>query len=254
MTLEQIEMVLAMVDHYGATFELARTAADIERIHRAGKIAALIGVEGGHSIENSLGVLRQLYRLGARYMTLTHSDTLDWVDSATDEEKHGGLSPFGEQVVGEMNRLGMLVDLSHVATATMKDALRITRAPVIFSHSSARALADHPRNVADGVLRLVAQNGGLVMVNFYSGFIVPASAKLELQYAAYQQQLESELGDEQQIKVGCDSGRTSIRPSAAQSTTSWITSTTSPQWRESTTSAWARTTTASPRYRSSWRM
>jgi membrane dipeptidase len=202
MTLEQIEMVQAMIDHYGETFELARTAADIRRIHQAGKIASLIGVEGGHSIENSLSVLGQLYRLGARYMTLTHSDTLDWADSATDEAKHGGLSPFGAQVVREMNRLGMLVDLSHVSPATMKGALQITRAPVIYSHSSARAIADHPRNVPDDVLRLVAQNGGLVMVNFYSGFIVPASARRDLQHTAYRKQLESELAGVQQVAAG----------------------------------------------------
>ncbi|MEO2047883.1 MAG: dipeptidase [Pirellulales bacterium] len=200
MTLEQIEMVQAMIEHYPDTFELARTAADIERIHRAGKIASLIGVEGGHAIENSLGVLRQLEKLGARYMTLTHSDTLDWADSATDEAKHGGLSPFGEQVVGEMNRLGMLVDLSHVSPATMKDALQISRAPVIFSHSSALALADHPRNVPDEVLRLVAQNNGLVMVNFYSGFVVSDSAQRELQHSVYRKQLKAESATEQQQK------------------------------------------------------
>jgi membrane dipeptidase len=134
-------------------------------------------VEGGHSIENSLAVLRQLYDRGARYMTLTHSDTLAWADSATDDPRHGGLNSFGEEVVREMNRLGMLVDLSHVSVETMEDALRISRAPVIFSHSSARAIADHPRNVPDHVLRRVAQNGGVAMVNFYSGFVHPESAR-----------------------------------------------------------------------------
>jgi membrane dipeptidase len=176
-TLEQIAIVNAMINRYPETFELARNVDDIERICRAGKIASLIGVEGGHSIENSLGVLRQLYDQGARYMTLTHSDSLDWADSATDVERNGGLTPFGEEVVREMNRLGMLVDLSHVSVATMKHALRVSRAPIIFSHSSARAIADHPRNVPDDVLKLTAENGGVVMVNFYSGFIVPSAAE-----------------------------------------------------------------------------
>ena len=176
-TLEQIEMVHEMVRRYPTTFELASTAADIERIHKSGKIASLIGVEGGHAIQNSLENLRRLYKLGARYMTLTHSDTLDWADSATDNPRHVGLTPFGEQVVREMNRLGMLVDLSHVSEETMRDALRVTSAPVIFSHSSARAIADHPRNVPDDVLLLVRQNGGVVMVNFFSGFVAPSSAK-----------------------------------------------------------------------------
>ncbi len=176
-TLEQIDLVHAMVERYPQVFEFARTAADVRRIQRAGKIASLIGVEGGHSIENSLENLRRLHRLGAGYMTLTHSDTLDWADSATDGARHGGLSTFGEEVVREMNRLGMLVDLSHVSPATMKDALRVSQAPIIFSHSSARAVADHARNVPDDVLRLTADNGGVVMVNFFSGFVVPESAR-----------------------------------------------------------------------------
>ncbi len=176
-TLEQIAIVEAMMKRYPDVFELARSSADIERICAQGKIASLIGVEGGHSIENSLAVLRQLYAQGARYMTLTHSDTLDWADSATDEERHGGLTAFGEEVLREMNRLGMLIDLSHVSIGTMKQALKVTKAPVIFSHSSARSIADHPRNVPDDVLRLTAENGGVVMVNFYPGFIVPSAAK-----------------------------------------------------------------------------
>jgi membrane dipeptidase len=176
-TLEQIELVKSMIARYPETFEFAGTVADIRRIVAAGKIASLIGVEGGHSIENSLNVLRQLYIEGARYMTLTHSDTLDWADSATDEERHGGLTPFGEEVVHEMNRLGMLVDISHVSVGTMKHALSISQAPVIFSHSSARAIANHPRNVPDDVLRLAHKNGGVVMVNFYPGFVVPSSAE-----------------------------------------------------------------------------
>src|SRR5262245_47001714 len=179
-TLEQIDFVHRMVARYPETFELALSAADIERIAKSGKIASLIGVEGGHSIENSLGTLRMLYRLGARYMTLTHTDTLDWADSATDTARHGGLAPFGEEVVREMNRLGMLVDISHVSAECMGDVLRVTRAPVIASHSSAFALAPHPRNVPDDVLELVKKNGGVVMVNFFSGFIDPEAARLLL--------------------------------------------------------------------------
>ena len=172
-TLEQIELVKEMVQHYPNVFQLAHSTEDIKRIRKTGKIASLIGVEGGHAIEDSLQNLRRLYQLGARYMTLTHSDTLTWADSATGKVQHNGLTPFGEAVVREMNLLGMLVDLSHVSPDTMHDALRITQAPVIFSHSSARALADHPRNVPDDVLRKVADNRGVVMVNFYNGFIHP---------------------------------------------------------------------------------
>ncbi|MBI5760176.1 MAG: membrane dipeptidase [Planctomycetales bacterium] len=176
-TLEQIAIVQTMLKRYPDVFEKAVTADDVVRIRKAGKIASLIGVEGGHCIEDSLENLRRLNKLGAGYMTLTHSDTLAWADAATDEAKHGGLTPFGEEVVREMNRLGMLVDLSHVSAETMIDAIRVSKAPVIFSHSSARAVADHPRNVPDDVLRLVKQNGGVVMVNFYSGFVHPESAK-----------------------------------------------------------------------------
>lgn len=178
-TLEQIEVVQKMIAKYPDTFELALTTADIQRIRANGKIASLIGVEGGHSIENSLSVLRQLHKLGARYMTLTHNVTLDWADAANDKAISGGLSPFGEEVIREMNRLGMLVDLSHVSPETMRHALRITLAPVIYSHSSARGVADHPRNVPDDILPLVAANGGVIMVNFYSSFIVPESARLD---------------------------------------------------------------------------
>jgi membrane dipeptidase len=176
-TLEQIDIIHQLAARHPDAFEMAYTTADIHRIRKAGKIASLIGVEGGHSIDNSLGVLRDYYRLGVRYMTLTHSESLDWADSCSDEPKANGLSPFGEEVVREMNRLGMLVDLSHVSPQTMKAALRVTRAPVIFSHSSARGVADHPRNVPDDVLKLVKDNGGVVMVNFYSGFLVPEGAR-----------------------------------------------------------------------------
>jgi membrane dipeptidase len=177
MTLEQIDLIHRLVRAYPDVFEFARTADDVERIRKEGKIASLIGVEGGHSIDNSLGVLRCYYDLGVRYMTLTHSMTLDWADSATDAPKSHGLSPFGEQVVREMNRLGMLVDISHVSAETMRHALRVTRAPVIASHSSAYAIAQHPRNVPDDVLRMVRDNGGVVMVNFFSGFVVPEGAR-----------------------------------------------------------------------------
>ncbi|HMA41194.1 MAG TPA: dipeptidase, partial [Gemmatimonadales bacterium] len=144
------------------------------RNFKAGRISCLIGVEGGHAIESSLGVLRMFAALGVRYMTLTHWETTDWADAATDSAKHDGLTPFGEQVVGEMNRLGMLVDLSHVSDATMMDALRVSRAPVMFSHSSARAIANHVRNVPDSILKLVPGNGGIVMVNFNPGFVSEA--------------------------------------------------------------------------------
>ena len=170
-TLEQIDLVRGIVARYPGTFELASTAADVRRIHAGGKIAALMGVEGGGQINGSLPVLRDYYALGARYMTLTHSLTTDWADSATDEPKHGGLTPFGKAVVGEMNRIGMLVDLSHVSPDTMRAALAVTRAPVIFSHSSARALDDHPRNVPDDVLKAMAANGGVVMVTFAPSYV-----------------------------------------------------------------------------------
>jgi membrane dipeptidase len=200
-TLEQIELVKAMIARYPETFELALTADDIERIHKTGKIASLIGVEGGHSIEGSLNVLRQLYGLGARYMTLTHTDSLDWADSATDKPKAGGLSPFGEDVVREMNRLGMMVDLSHVSPETMRAALRVTQAPVIFSHSSARAVADHPRNVPDDVLELTAKNDGVVMVNFFSAFIVPESAKRDIERMAYEREQQANGDDERAVRA-----------------------------------------------------
>lgn len=202
-TLEQIALVKRMIQHYPETFELALTADQIIESQRNGKIASLIGLEGGHCIENSLNVLRRLFDEGARYMTLTHSATLDWADSATDDHRHHGLSPFGQEVVTEMNRLGMLVDLSHVSVETMKDALRITRAPVIFSHSSARAKADHPRNVPDDVLRMTAKNRGVVLVNFYPAFIVPESARISRQRWDYQRNLEQQgiEGDELKQRV-----------------------------------------------------
>ena len=167
---EQIDVVHRLVATYPETFEIARTADDVVRIHRSGKIASLIGIEGGHSIGNSLAVLRQLYALGAGYMTITHSDNDDFADSATADPVHGGLTPFGKLVIAEMNRLGMLVDLSHVAPKTMNDVLDVAAAPVIFSHSSARAITDHARNVPDDVLRRVKENDGVVMVSWVPGF------------------------------------------------------------------------------------
>ena len=168
--LEQIDVVHRLDERYADTFELARTADDIVRIHRGGKIASLIGIEGGHSIGNSLAVLRQLYAAGARYMTITHSDNNDWADSATADPAHNGLTPFGKQVIGEMNRLGMLVDLSHIAPKTMHDVLDLAAAPVIFSHSSARAVTDHARNVPDDVLLRIKELDGVVMVSFVPTF------------------------------------------------------------------------------------
>ncbi len=176
MTLEQIEIVQAMVERYPETFELALSADDVLRARKANKIASLIGVEGGHAIENSIEKLRRLFQFVARYMTLTHSDSLDWADSCSDVSKCGGLSDFGREVVSEMNRLGMLVDISHVSPATMQAVLNHTAAPVIFSHSSARGVADHVRNVPDEILKQLPANGGVVMVNFFSGFVVPESA------------------------------------------------------------------------------
>jgi len=171
MTLEQIDVVKRLAAAYPRYLELATSAADVVRIHRSGRIASLIGMEGGHQIGNNLAALRAFYDLGARYMTITHFANNDWADAATDDPKHNGLAPFGKTVIGEMNRLGMIADLSHVSEKTMTDVLAVTRAPVIFSHSNARALEDHPRNVSDAVLRLLPANGGVVMVNFYPGYL-----------------------------------------------------------------------------------
>ena len=166
---EQIDLTRRMIARYSA-FEFADSADDIVRIHRAGRIASMFGMEGGEAIDNNLAVLREFRAAGVLYMTLTHSQNTDWVDSATDAPAHGGLTEFGEEVVREMNRIGMLVDLSHVSAEGMRDALRVSEAPVIFSHSSAFALTGHPRNVPDDVLRALRRNGGVVMVNFYPAF------------------------------------------------------------------------------------
>ncbi|MEV8404994.1 dipeptidase [Streptomyces niveus] len=172
-TLEQIDVVGRLIARYPGDLAAARTANEMEDARRTGRIASLMGAEGGHSINNSLATLRALYALGVRYMTLTHNDNLAWADSATDEPGVGGLSPFGHEVVREMNRTGMLVDLSHVAATTMRDALATSAAPVLFSHSSARAVCDHPRNVPDDVLELLAANGGVAMATFVPKFILP---------------------------------------------------------------------------------
>jgi membrane dipeptidase len=170
-TFEQIDTAKRLIAAHPEVFEFATTADDVVRIHRAGRIASLIGMEGGYSIDDSLGLLREFHRAGARYMTLTHSKTTSWADSATDAPRWGGLNAFGEDVVKEMNRLGMMVDLSHVSEDTMLDAMRVSEAPVIFSHSSARAVTAHPRNVPDNVLRLMPEDGGIVMINLAPGFV-----------------------------------------------------------------------------------
>jgi len=169
--LEQIDIARRMIARYPDRLSFAATADEVERAMHEGRVASLLGMEGGHAIENSLGALRAFFDLGVRYMTLTHSKTLDWADAATDAPRHHGLTRFGEEVVREMNRLGMLVDLSHVSVETMEAALRVSAAPVIFSHSSARAICDHPRNVPDSVLARVKANGGVVMVTFVSAFV-----------------------------------------------------------------------------------
>lgn len=169
--MDMIDMVYRAVERHPDELLFATSVADIRRAKKEGKIASLMGIEGGHAIENSLSALRDFYRLGIRYMTLTHNNTNDWADSARDEARHNGLTEFGREVVREMNRLGMLVDVSHVSDKTMSDVLDTSRAPIIASHSSARALNDHPRNIPDDLLRRIATNGGVVMINFYPGFI-----------------------------------------------------------------------------------
>jgi membrane dipeptidase len=179
--------------------ELARTADDIERIHKAGRIASLIGVEGGHTIENSAGVLRIFHELGARYLTLTHWDTVEWADAATDRAEHDGLTKFGERLVLEMNRLGMFVDISHVSPDTMRDVLRVSRAPVLFSHSNAYAINPHPRNVPDDVLRLLAANGGVVDVNFIGPFVSPEDPAWQTRRKAAVEGLRARLSDDEAV-------------------------------------------------------
>lgn len=206
-TIEQIDLVKAIAARWPRDFAMAYSVADIRRAQREGRIASLIGVEGGHQIDDSLAVLRQYHDLGVRYMTLTHSSNTAWADSATDVPLHRGLTPFGKAVVREMNRIGMLVDLSHVSEATMRAALEVTRAPVIFSHSSARALVDHPRDVPDDVLRLVAANGGIVMVNFAPGYVSEARRRWDADLEAEKARLDSPpfgglyIGDPERAKA-----------------------------------------------------
>jgi membrane dipeptidase len=204
-TLEQIDIVHRMMRKYPDTFELALTAADVERIFKSGRIASLIGMEGGHSIDSALGALRMFHRLGARYMTLTHSSNVPWADSATDTAARNGLSPFGEDVVREMNWLGMLVDLSHVSPDTMEDAIRVSEAPVIFSHSSSRAVNDVPRNVPDNILRMLPKNGGVIMVTFVPGFLSPKVAAWGRLQTAEENRLKQQFpGDPAAVKTGLD--------------------------------------------------
>ena len=204
-TMEEIDTVHSMIRKYPETFELAVTADDVERIFKKGKIASLIGMEGGHSIDNSLATLRMFNKLGAKYMTLTHGKNVPWADSATDEPKLGGLSPFGEEVVREMNWLGMMVDLSHVSPDTMADAIRVSQAPVIFSHSSARAVNDVPRNVPDNILQLLPKNGGVVMVTFVPGFLSPKVAAWNKLQSTEQARLTALTpNDAAAVKIGVD--------------------------------------------------
>lgn len=200
MALEQFDLIDRMIARYSDVFEMARTTADVERVHKSGKIAALIGVEGGHMIENSLDNLSLFYRRGARYMGLTHSETTDWADSATDEPRHGGLSEFGERVVREMNRLGMLVDLAHVSADTMRDALRVSKAPVIVSHACAYTIAAHPRNVPDDVLHMIAANDGVVMVTFFPGYAHPEGARAMAGYFEQERVLKAKHPDPEEFK------------------------------------------------------
>jgi membrane dipeptidase len=194
--LEQIDIARHMIAKYPDQLALALTANDIRREFKQGKIGSLIGMEGGHAIEHSLGALRAYYDLGARYMTLTHNVTLDWADAALDSAKHNGLTPFGDSVVREMNRLGMLVDLAHVSPATMSDALNVSEAPVIFSHSAARALVDVPRNVPDSILRRVTANGGIVMVPFVTGFVSPAVQLYDQSTRPVMKDLQAKYGND----------------------------------------------------------
>jgi membrane dipeptidase len=190
-TIEQIDVVKRMVKAYPNDLALAGSADDVVRIHKTGRVASLIGIEGGHQIGGNLAALRQFYDLGARYMTLTHFKNNEFADSATDDPKYHGINDFGRTVIHEMNRIGMLVDLSHVSDDTMRAALKVTKAPVIFSHSSARALDDHPRNVPDDILKLTAANGGVVMVNFYSAYVSEDLRKWNAEHSAEDARLKS---------------------------------------------------------------
>ncbi len=196
MQLEQFDIARRFIAMYPDRLQAAYTAQDIRDAHKRGRIASLLGMEGGHAIENSLGALRSYYALGARYMTLTHNVTLDWADAALDSAKHGGLTPFGKEVVHEMNRLGMLVDLAHVSPGTMSDVLDAAEAPVIFSHSGSRELVDVPRNVPDSILRRLEKNGGVVMVPFVPGFISKTVAAYDHEFEAMHRDARQRLGND----------------------------------------------------------
>jgi membrane dipeptidase len=214
-TLEQIDLVYRLIQHYPESLELALTADDVERIFASGKIASLLGAEGGHSIASSMGVLRMFYKLGVRYMTLTHNYNVPWADSATDVSANGGLNAFGREVVREMQRLGMLVDLSHVSADTARDALNTADAPVIFSHSCARALCDNPRNVPDDVLTRLADNGGVCMVAFVSPFVSPDYQEWELAVVAEMQRLGLDWKDlTKRSEIGANYSVNHPRPQA----------------------------------------
>jgi membrane dipeptidase len=193
--LEQFDIARRMIARYPDQLALALTADDIERNFKRGRIGSLLGMEGGHVIENSLGALRAYYALGARYLTLTHNVTLDWADAALDTARHQGLTEFGKEVVREMNWLGMLVDLSHVSPGVMSDALDVTQSPVIFSHSSARALTNHPRNVPDSILARLPRNGGVVMVTFVPAFVSPDAAVWDTEAQRERERLKSTVSD-----------------------------------------------------------
>ncbi len=198
--MEEGDIVHRMIARYPETFELARTADDIIRIHRDGKIASLIGLEGGHMIENSLGLLRAFHRDGVAYLTLTHNGNVDWADAATDTPEHGGLTPFGEEVVREMNRLGMLVDLSHAHDSTVWDVLRVAEAPVFFSHSASRRFTPHPRNVPDDIARAVGENGGVILVNYVVPFIYQPAYEWERELTAFQDSITAAGMAAQQVR------------------------------------------------------
>ena len=198
--LEQFDIARRMIARYPERLALALTAADIEREFKRGRIPSLLGMEGGHVIENSLGALRVYYDLGARYLTLTHNVTLDWADAALDSTRHGGLTEFGKEVVREMNRMGMLVDLSHVSPATMSDVLDVAQAPVIFSHSSARALTNHPRNIPDSILQRLPKNGGVVMVTFVPAFVSQEVADYEEMEGKEVERLKAQTADTVELR------------------------------------------------------
>lgn len=211
--LDVIDVVLEQVRRHPETLESASTAADIRRIAKSGKIAALMGIEGGHAIEDSLNTLRMFYKLGVRYMTLTHTNTNDWADSEGDLNNpnvahHNGLTDFGRDVVREMNRIGMMIDISHVSDKTFYDVIATTRSPIMASHSSARAIANHPRNMSDDMLRAMAKNGGVVMVNFYDGFLDPRKAELALRARTMEEELKVKYpNDPKRVQAEIDAWR-----------------------------------------------